>query len=525
MVEPPSGEWLITDLEAARLKPAIVDLLLSIPVTWAEVVFDNLTSLQERSLFLLIAAGMVERRGWIRSTMANHPTALEVRFQATGEYGLVSAVEQVASVAYQIWRDAWSVWNEGEKEGRSPFHVHMFKPQEWRLTDQGELARDEVSSADGEADIADIADVVNYVLKRGIYGPGYWHRRAILNQPPSAAEQRIIERELAAGRTLDELPRPSVGGFGRVLETRTPDQPADSAEVNISNWKDGAESFLSVFEPFFEMMTKRGSSANSDEAHTEDAAPPSPTEDVAAPTLTPFQHSDMVFFPDRVTLCGATICSGRRSERQRKVLDLLRLKNADGRFQAYSSKSLAEKVGLKDPGGVPGLIRDLRAQISKRLREQVGIDCGPEDVILSGDEGYRFPANLSVQDGGDSGGGHLQCHTAGVAVENDADRDAVDPDRDADGGADRGADDPDHGADDGAGHDPVAEADGSAAVRQKWILDELSKGRELKAPGIAKELKCSRRTAQRDLNALKAAGKIEHVGPSRTGHYRLTKGD
>src|SRR5690606_16513331 len=151
--------------------------------------FDNLTNLQARSLFLLVAAGMVERRGWIRSSMANHPTALEVRFQATGEYGLVLAMEQAASAAYQIWRDAWRGWNEGEKEGHSPFHVYSLKPQEWRLTDQGELARDEVSSADGKADIA---NVVDFVLKRGLYGPGHWHRRETLKQPPSADRKSVV---------------------------------------------------------------------------------------------------------------------------------------------------------------------------------------------------------------------------------------------------------------------------------------------------------------------------------------------
>jgi DeoR/GlpR family transcriptional regulator of sugar metabolism len=38
---------------------------------------------------------------------------------------------------------------------------------------------------------------------------------------------------------------------------------------------------------------------------------------------------------------------------------------------------------------------------------------------------------------------------------------------------------------------------------------------------LAEQFKCSVKTAQRDLTALKDEGKIEYVGASRTGYYRL----
>ncbi len=76
-----------TDAEADLLKRAIAELLRTIPETWADFDLDRLTVIQDNALFLLTAAGMVERRGWLRSTIANHPTAFEVRFQATGEGG------------------------------------------------------------------------------------------------------------------------------------------------------------------------------------------------------------------------------------------------------------------------------------------------------------------------------------------------------------------------------------------------------------------------------------------------------
>jgi DeoR/GlpR family transcriptional regulator of sugar metabolism len=43
----------------------------------------------------------------------------------------------------------------------------------------------------------------------------------------------------------------------------------------------------------------------------------------------------------------------------------------------------------------------------------------------------------------------------------------------------------------------------------------------LNAPAVAEHLKCSGKTAKRDLTALKDAGKIEYVGSRRAGYYRL----
>jgi hypothetical protein len=60
-----------TDAEASLLKAAIAELLRTIPETWAEFDLDRLTVIHNNALFLLTAAGLVERRGWLRSTIAN----------------------------------------------------------------------------------------------------------------------------------------------------------------------------------------------------------------------------------------------------------------------------------------------------------------------------------------------------------------------------------------------------------------------------------------------------------------------
>jgi hypothetical protein len=106
--------------------------------------------------------------------------------------------------------------------------------------------------------------------------------------------------------------------------------------------------------------------------------------------LAPFTGGTMVFFADRVELCGVNFCSGPRSQTKRKVLDHLRKMRADGAFEAYSGEQLAELLGLK--GGeksTAGVIRDLRDDIVERLATAGNTSCGRQDVILSGGLGYR----------------------------------------------------------------------------------------------------------------------------------------
>ena len=74
------------------------------------------------------------------------------------------------------------------------------------------------------------------------------------------------------------------------------------------------------------------------------------------------------------------------------------------------------------------------------------------------------------------------------------------------------------------GNRAAIDSDERTASRRKWILDELRSGRQLRAPEIAAQLKCSSRTIKRDLDALKTAGQIVFVGPSRAGHYELAEG-
>jgi hypothetical protein len=266
-----------TEADADLLKPVIVKLLQTIPKSWAEFNLDALTAIEDNALFLLMAAGMVERRGWLRSTIANHPTCFEVRFQATGECGFGKAIEHLTAVEYATWGDAWQAWKAGETGHVSPFRIETIKPQEWRLTADGVIARSEL---DGSNRTVGFDNVLDFIFKRGFFGPGYWGRLA-----PQRVDPEIIEEQTRlTGQDWASLTRPPLSGSGAVVELRKIDKPAKPQAVNLVNWQDGADAFAAAFAamfgPAFEAMSK---------GQVSSGVPPTPT---APPPTTAPKHRE-----------------------------------------------------------------------------------------------------------------------------------------------------------------------------------------------------------------------------------------
>lgn len=100
MVYPPlpteaiSETYPKTDAEADFLRPVIADLLRTTPEVWTAFDPDGQTGIKERAASLLVAAGMVERRGWYRIFFTNHPVCFEIRWEATGESGYGEVAER-----------------------------------------------------------------------------------------------------------------------------------------------------------------------------------------------------------------------------------------------------------------------------------------------------------------------------------------------------------------------------------------------------------------------------------------------
>ena len=204
----------------------------------------------------------------------------------------------------------------------------------------------------------------------------------------------------------------------------------------------------------------------------------------------------MVFCPDRVELCGVIICSGPRSQTKRKILNLLRTKRSDGGFVAYSGEELARQLRLaEDRGQYSGAIRDLRDDIIESLRSQANLECGRQDVILSGGPGYRFANGISVQDGKGMESppmlqGHENTDSPSDVPVNVPVNVPVDVPVDSDDA------------------DSVSDSADAAVARQKWILEQVTKGRKMRAPRFAAELGCSDRTVKRDLDALESKSRV-----------------
>ena len=186
------------------------------------------------------------------------------------------------------------------------------------------------------------------------------------------------------------------------------------------------------------------------------------------------------------------ICSGPRCQTRRRILDLLRKKRSDGSFVGFSSEQIAEQVKLKGgQGAAAGAIRDLRGGIMESLKSLANLQCGRFDVILSGGRGYRFSEKLSVQVGDDSEATVITDMDDTSDVPNVRNGNVRDVRNDA------------------------------VEIRRTWILRRLGEGDQLQAPAVAKQFKCSVKTAQRDLRALREEGRIEFVGTPRTGYYQL----
>jgi hypothetical protein len=237
--------------------------------------------------------------------------------------------------------------------------------------------------------------------------------------------------------------------------------------------------------------------------------------DAQPPALRPFSGGPLVYLSDRVELCGVDICSGSRPRVARRVLDILRQRDDQGRLMAFGSDNLAEKAQVN--GGqnrVPGLIRDLRRRISQALRHGANIQCGPNDVILSGGPGYRFADHITVQDGNTLIRDSKQVQGGNSGSRDDPVNDPVtvpesDPVSDP-------VNDP---VSDTATGSLSPEADDRVAVRQARLIAELGKGVTARAPGLATALGCSTPTVKRDIRAL--GDLIEFVGHPRNGYYRL----
>jgi len=120
-----------------------------------------------------------------------------------------------------------------------------------------------------------------------------------------------------------------------------------------------------------------------------------PAEDRVADVPTKFTGGELVFFSDRVTLCGRAVVNGR--SRMRRILEVLREKRDNGKFVAYSGEKLANKLGVMGgQNAISEAVKIFRDTVVYELAT-TGISCGREDVLLSRGCGYRLAESIAVR--------------------------------------------------------------------------------------------------------------------------------
>jgi hypothetical protein len=199
------------------LEQLVGRFLRTVPETWTEYDTAALSEMQEQALYLLTTAGMIERRVTFRLRLSGHPLAVEATITCTGEGGLIQALEYVLADTWNDWRETFEERKAGDLKDAPMFHCQRIGKEQWRLTADGVQARHELGA--GQPSI-----VFDFVLKRGFFN----------GQPHLLPDGRISQR----------LP---VGGKGNLERMQKVRPDACPAEVNITNWHEGAQAFAVAF--------------------------------------------------------------------------------------------------------------------------------------------------------------------------------------------------------------------------------------------------------------------------------------
>ena len=215
----------MTDRERQTTDPlaaAVESLLRSIPDRWSDIDHDALSTPEQRALFLLVAAGLVERRIGVRGEFVGEGPTIEFTIEATGEYGLVDALDPVVAEMWTKWGPAFEAWKASDAKASTPIRFTRTGFDRWRLTEFGVMARGDL---DIEAPSQGAAAFVG-------------------------SFQRTIE---FVTRTEHQTDRPGVRGEGRLVEMTVAGDILNAkprtTPVSLVNSKDLAAAFRDLVVP------------------------------------------------------------------------------------------------------------------------------------------------------------------------------------------------------------------------------------------------------------------------------------
>jgi len=163
--------------QATFLGKTIAALLRRVPDLWEPVPDGN-----PEALARLTAAGFIERRITFTIKLPGDDKPQRITIELTGEYGLVEAM---TGVLQDLWARCGERWRELRAEIGEPIKpIVALERDEWRITDQGRLARDDLKR---DANVP-----IDFALKRGFFNS----REAVRGQG------RLVRIENAASGPL-----------------------------------------------------------------------------------------------------------------------------------------------------------------------------------------------------------------------------------------------------------------------------------------------------------------------------------
>ena len=228
------------------------------------------------------------------------------------------------------------------------------------------------------------------------------------------------------------------------------------------------------------------------------AAKVSPGKPVKHAKPQPFTSGELVFYPNKVELCGVKVLSESGLGHCRRMLDMLREKRRD-RFVRIGGEELAAKIakavnGAIVIGTITGCAKTFRSNIKTRLKRDLNLVCEDQDVLVRDEQGYHLnDEKIRVRDGTDA----------------EAANDTLDAPVCETARADT--------------HESAPEELDGLNDRQKWVLAQTGKGQELTRARLEEVKEVSTKTAKRDLSDLVARGLIEYIRKPHPGFYRRKK--
>ncbi len=186
----------------------------------------------------------------------------------------------------------------------------------------------------------------------------------------------LLEEIVGSGRPVPVVVLVGTGGDGTI-------SPAEMVDASATAMAKGAAHV--VFKPFPPSGWTLDRAIDKAIGKDEVSYPPRQMRGRRKPKdLVPFQGGKLVFYPHRVELCGVKILGDTGIGYSREILEVLRQKTPGGRFVHRGSPQLAKAIRAEGGNGtVTGCIRRLRQNIIRRLREQLGIVVGMDDVITN----------------------------------------------------------------------------------------------------------------------------------------------